>query len=133
VIGVALDALRVAEEGVTEQFASAGAPPHVRLTDPVNPLAGATVRLYVAVWPGVTVDDVEDPEAAAKVKSSPVPDSGIDSGLSAALSVSVSVPACWPDTVGVKLSEIEHELLTATAALQMLVWEKGPVILMLLI
>src|SRR6516225_6618796 len=55
--------------GEIEQLACAGAPLHVRLTEPVKPSAGFSCKLYVAVCPPVTVAEVEPPAPGPNEKS----------------------------------------------------------------
>jgi hypothetical protein len=59
--------------GETVQVASEGAPVQVKLTLWLNPFSPPTLKVYVADCPGATVAEVEEPEAAATVKSWPVP------------------------------------------------------------
>ena len=44
------------------------------------------MRLYVAVWPALIVAEVEEPEAALKVRLVPAPDNCTVCGLPGALS-----------------------------------------------
>jgi hypothetical protein len=60
--------------GVTEvceswQFASEGAPLHARLTAWLNPPRLVSLRVYVAVPPGETVAEDEEPVGTARLKS----------------------------------------------------------------
>jgi len=59
----------VAEFGETVQVASEGAPVQEKLTLWLNPSSAPRLNMNVAVWPGKTVCDDEDPEAIASVKS----------------------------------------------------------------
>jgi len=67
------DPFNVTVPGTDEQVANDGAPVQVRATVPANPLRGETCKLYVAVFPAITVAAVEPPSAAAKEKSAPFP------------------------------------------------------------
>src|SRR5208282_674156 len=60
--------------GETVQLVSAGAPVQVKVIVPDNPPRPPRLKLYAAGCPGATVAEVEEPEAAANEKSSPVPD-----------------------------------------------------------
>jgi hypothetical protein len=55
--------------GETVQVTSEGAPVQLKLTLWLNPPSPATLKVYVAVEPGATVAEVEEPEDAASVKS----------------------------------------------------------------
>ena len=63
-------------EGV--QVDSVGAPAQLSATVPLNPLIDVTWRLYVAVFPGVTVAEADAPGARAIEKPVPVPVSPTD-------------------------------------------------------
>jgi len=65
----------VAEEGETEQLASAGAPAHVNDTDWLNPPKAIKLSEYCAVWPGETVAEADPRELTPKLKSPPGPES----------------------------------------------------------
>jgi hypothetical protein len=65
----------------TVQVASEGAPVQVRLTLWSNAPSLAALKVYVADCPGATAAEVGEPEAAASVKSWPVPLSAIVWGL----------------------------------------------------
>jgi hypothetical protein len=60
--------------------------------------------VYVAVCPGATVTVVAEPEAAASVKSWPVPLRPTDCGLPVALSVNEMPPEAEPPVGGVKVT-----------------------------
>jgi hypothetical protein len=59
--------------GATVQVASEGAPVQVKLTLWLKPSSPATLKVYVAGFPGVTVAEGEELEATASLKSWPVP------------------------------------------------------------
>jgi hypothetical protein len=63
----------VAEEGDTEQLASAGAPLQVNDTDWLNPPEAAKLSEYCAVCPGETVTEAEPAELTFTLKSPPCP------------------------------------------------------------
>jgi hypothetical protein len=98
----------------TVQVASEGAPVQVRLTLWLNPPSPAIVKVYVADCPGATVSEVEEPEAAAKVKSWPVPLSAIVWGLLGALSLNERLPDAVPAAVGVNVTAIVQVAAAAT-------------------
>jgi len=64
------DDVPVTVTGVVDgvQVAFAGAPVHVRLTEPVKPPLGFTCRLYAAGFPAVTVADNDPPLATPSEK-----------------------------------------------------------------
>jgi len=68
---VAEFSLIVTLAGDTVQVASEGAPAQVSEMVPLSPPSGATLKLYGAVCPGVTVVVVVEPAAAVTLKSSP--------------------------------------------------------------
>jgi hypothetical protein len=72
------------------------------------------------------VDEVADPAAGAKLKSSPVPVSETVCGLSAALSVRVIAPVRLPVAVGLNVTLIVQLAFTARLAPQLFVWAKSP-------
>jgi hypothetical protein len=96
----------VAGFGETVQFASEGAPVHVKLTVPDNPPSPTKLKEYVADWPGAAVADVEEPDDAASVKSWPVPLSAMACGLPGALSEMLMLPVGVPPAVGLKVTLI---------------------------
>jgi hypothetical protein len=63
------EALGVTEVCESWQFASEGAPVHARLTPWLKPPKLAKLRVYVAVPPGETVAEEDEPAATARVKS----------------------------------------------------------------
>src|SRR5215469_10656480 len=76
---------------------------------------------------------VEEEDAATlKLMSEPVPLSGTASGLVKELSVMVSVPFRWPVAVGEKLTWAAQLPPGAIGFVQLLVWLKSPVTLILL-
>jgi len=99
------------------QVDAVGAPEHASDTVPVKPLTGERLSEYVAVPPAVTVAVVAPPEAAAKLKSVPVPDRATVWGLPVALSVMVTVPLAAPAAVGEKVTLIVQVALAAIDAL----------------
>ena len=80
----------------------------------------------MAVPPGETVAEVDEPGAAVKVKSSPVPVSATVCGLPPALSVMVTAPVLVPAAVGLKVRLRMQLALGARLGPQALVWEKSP-------
>jgi hypothetical protein len=100
--------------GETVQAASEGAPVQAKLTLWLNPPSPPRLKVYVADCPGATVAEVEEPDAAARVKSWPVPLSAIVWGLLAALSLMVSVPLRPPLAEGVKVTSIMQSACDAT-------------------
>jgi len=128
-VTVTLVAELLAVTGVgTVQVASEGAPVQVRFTLWLNPHSPAIVKVYVADCPGATASVVEEPEAAASVKSWPVPLSATLCGLSRALSEMVRVPVLVPPATGLKVAEIVQLAPTLTLVPQVLLWEKSPVV-----
>ena len=82
--------------------------------------------MYVADFPGATVADVEEPDAAASVKSWPVPLRATLCGLSEALSEMLRVPVLVPPATGLKVTEMVQLAPALTVVPQVLVWEKSP-------
>lgn|SRR5437763_2088145 len=80
----------------------------------------------MAVCPGATVADVEEPDPREIEKSAPVPVRGSVCGLPWALSVTVKVAVLVPDAVGVKLTVILQAPPAARMEPQLLVWVKSP-------
>jgi hypothetical protein len=72
--------------------------------------------LYAVDCPGVTVAEVEAPEAAANEKSCPVPDRATVCGLVEALSVKVRVAVRVPAAAGLKARVTLHVPLGVTVA-----------------
>jgi hypothetical protein len=85
----------------------------------------------VAVPPGETVAEVDEPGVAVKVKSSAVPVSATVCGLPTASSAMVTAPVLVPGAVGLKVTLRVQLALTATLEPQVLVWEKSPLAVML--
>jgi hypothetical protein len=112
--------------GETVHMASKGAPPHVKFTLWLNPSSPVTPKVYDAVWPGATLAVVEDPEAAASVKSSPIPLSITFCGLLGALSVMLRVPVVFPAAVGLKVTDMVQLVPAPREVPQVLVCEKAP-------
>jgi hypothetical protein len=98
----------------------------------LNPPTPTTLNVYVAVPPGKTVAEVEEPAAAVKVKSSPVPVSATVCGLPTPLSVMVRAPVLVPPAVGLKVTLRVQLAPVATLEPQVFVWEKSPLTVMLL-
>ena len=63
------EALGVTEVCESWQFASEGAPVHARLTAWLKPPRLVALKVYVAVPPGETVADAEEPVGTARLKS----------------------------------------------------------------
>ena len=84
----------------------------------------------MAVPPGETVAEVDEPGGAVKVKSSPVPVSATVCGLPTALSVMVTTPVLVPVAVGLKVTLRVQLAPAATFEPQVLVWEKSPLAVM---
>jgi hypothetical protein len=116
----------VTEAGAGVQVASDGAPEQLSATVPLNPLTGATCRLYVAGCPGLTVAVFEPPVATSMVKSVPVPLKGTACGLPEALSVIVTFAVRFPVAVGLNVTLIEQFAAAATLAPHVFVSEKSP-------
>jgi hypothetical protein len=112
----------------TVQVASEGAPVQVKLTLWLNPPSPAIVKVYVAACPGATAFEVTEPEAAASVKSWPVPLRATLCGLPIALSEMLMVPVLVPLATGLKVTEIVQLAPTLTLVPQVLVWEKSPLV-----
>ncbi len=105
--------------GVTEgceswHVASEGVPLHDRLTDWLKPPKLVAAMVYVAVAPGLTVCDEEEPDGTASAKSWPVALRASVCGLPPALSVNESVPVAGPPAVGVKVTATMQDPDTAT-------------------
>jgi len=101
----------------------------------VSPPSPPTLKAYVAVCPGETDCEDEDPEGVASVKSSPVPLRLTVCVLPAApllLSVMVRVPVSGPPARGVNVTSMAQELLAATLPPQLVVWLKSSLMKMLL-
>jgi ABC-type sulfate transport system permease component len=77
------------------------------------------------------VAEVEEFCGASKVKSRPVPERGTVCGLPTALSVMVRLPVLVPVAVGLKVTLMVQLALAATLEPQVLVWEKSPLGVML--
>ena len=114
--------------GETVQVASEGAPVQVKLTLWLNPPSPATLKVYVADCPGATVAEVEEPEAAASVKSWPVPLSATLCVLPGASSVMVRDPVLAPAALGVKVTLIVQLAFTLTELPQVFVCAKSSLI-----
>jgi len=97
----------------------------------LKPPSARALNEYVAVPPGRSVAEREEPDAASNVKSSPVPVSVTLWGLSSAESVTTMAPVLVPPPVGSKVTLRVQLALTATAGPQSLVWEASPLARML--
>jgi hypothetical protein len=84
------------------------------------------------VPPGATDAEVEEPLAAPRLKSPPVPDNATVCGLPAALSVKLRVPVRVPAAEGLKVTLTVQLALTARLAPQLELAEKSPLAAMLL-
>jgi hypothetical protein len=76
---------------------------------------------YAAAPPGETVAEVEEPDGAAIVKSSPVPVSAMLCGLPSAVSVTDMAAVLVPPAAGLKVTLKAQLALTATLKPQLLV------------
>src|ERR1700692_995827 len=93
-------------EGLTVQVVVVGAPLQVRVTLSENPPLRAATRLTGAVWPAVTVCEVEEPLTAEMLKlgvtiTAPVPLSEIACDGPPLELETVKLPVCAPAEVGV--------------------------------
>jgi hypothetical protein len=77
------------------------------------------------------VAEVEEPEAAASVKSWPVPLSATVCGVPEALSEALRVPVLGPGAFGLKVTEMVQLAPALRVVPQVLVWEKSPLAVML--
>jgi hypothetical protein len=68
-VTLAPEALGVTELGENWQVASEGTPLHARFTAWLKPPILVAARVYVAVPPGETVADDEEPDGTARLKS----------------------------------------------------------------
>src|SRR5580698_259575 len=114
--------LRVTEVGLTVQVESSGAPEQVRVTVPVKPPCGVTVRVKFSLNPLATVL----PPVKAIEKSSPVPCRVMVWVPLTALSVMVMVAVRVPPAVGLNVAPIAQFAPPATEAPQVLVTTKSP-------
>ena len=122
-----------AEFGETVHVDSGGALVHEKLTLWLNPPWPPRLNEYVAVCPGETVCDDEDPEAVASVKSCPVPvrlTVWVLPVKPLLLSVTVRVEEREPPSVGVNVTLIVQEPPAATLLSQLLVCAKSPLVVM---
>jgi len=83
-------------------------------------------RVCEELVPAVTLPNESEEEAACRVAADPVPLRDTSCGLEAALSVRVIAPLRVPVAVGVKVTEMVQEALTARLEPQRLVWAKSP-------
>ena len=100
----------------------------------MNPPSAPRLSVYVAVCPGEIVCDDEDPEAAASVKSCPVPvrlTVWVLPVVSLLLSVIVRLPVREPPESGVTVTLMVQEPPAATLLPQLLVCAKFPLVVML--
>ncbi len=75
---------------------------------------------------------MDEPGAAKKLKETPVPVSETVCGLPVALSVMLSAPVLVPVAVGRNVTRMAQLAPAARLEPQVLVWEKSPLVLMLL-
>lgn len=108
------------------QAVSLGSPVQVSATDWLNPAAGATVIVYVAVAPGLTVSVCVGP--AEIEKSGPVPLSIAICGLPVVLALTESEAVRDPIPVGVKVTLIWQlaPVGKEDVDVHVLVWLKSP-------
>ena len=112
--------------GFIVQVACAGAPEQAMLVMPLSPGEPASNRLYVAVWPLVTVADVDppDPGLILNAAETPLPDSAIFAdGVDVSL-VTVRVPVSAPTVNGSNVMVILQEDAGARALGQVFVCRK---------
>ena len=83
-------------------------------------------RVCEELVPAVMLPNESEEEADCRVAAVAVPVSDTDCGLEAALSVKVIAPLRVPVAVGVKVTEMVQEALTARLEPQRLVWAKSP-------
>ena len=124
--------------GVTDaceswQLASEGAPLHDRLTAWLKPPMLVAATVYVAVAPGLTVCEEDEPVGTARLKSWPVALRARVCGLPPALSVNERLPEAAPPAVGVKVIGTVHDPDAATGleteqVVPEAVIAKGPVV-----
>jgi hypothetical protein len=118
----------VSVDGEAVQVAAAGRPLQASVTWALYPNSGFTVTVRLVEFPAtiVTVNG-----ATAKPKSEPEPPKETTCGLVGALSVMVKVPVSVPATVGANETLIVQAAPAARLCGQVFVWEKSPVITML--
>ena len=85
----------------------------------------------MAVPPGETVAEVDEASGTLKAKSIPEPVSETVCGLPAALSLMVTAPVLVPVVVGLNVTLMVQLALAATLEPQVLIWEKSPLTVML--
>jgi len=120
--------LGVSVDGEAVQAAATGRPLQVSVTWALYPNSGFTVTVRLVEFPAttVTVDG-----ATAKPKSEPEPPKETTCGLVGPLSVMVNVPVRVPTAVGANKTLIVQAAPAARFCGQVFVWEKSPVITML--
>jgi hypothetical protein len=118
----------VSVDGEAVQAAAVGRPLQASVTWALYPNSGVTVTVRLVEFPATTVA-VDG--AAAKPKSEPAPPKETTCGLVGALSVMVKVPVHVPACVGANKTLIVQAAPAARLCGQVFVWEKSPVITML--
>ena len=126
---------RPAGFGETVQVDSAGAPAQIRATELLNTPVSPKLKAYVAVCPGAAVAEGDEPEAVARVKSSPHPVRLTLWTLPVwllLLSTTVSDPLKRPPARGAKATLAAHDPPGGTPPAQLLVSVKLLLAVMLL-
>jgi hypothetical protein len=118
----------VSVDGEAVQAAAAGRPLQASVTWALYPNSGFTVTVKLVEFPA-TIVAVSG--ATAKPKSDPEPPKETTCGLVGPLSVMVKVPVCVPACVGAKKTLIVQAAPAARLCGQVFVWEKSPVITIL--
>jgi len=124
---------RLSDDGETLHVALSGTPLQLSVAVPAAPGVAAIDKLYVAVWPAVTVAVVAPPLAGvmARVGVVPAPPSAINASPLIASSTIVNSPVRAPAAVGLKVIRTLQDALGATLAEQVFVAAKSPVVVML--
>ena len=107
---------------------TAGVIPHVRLTTPENDPDGPRDKVNVALCPGLTDFELDDPDASEIVKSgaaSPVPVRATPCGLPGAVSITARFAMRDPPAVGVNFTLTVQVPTGAKAPPQLFVWVKS--------
>lgn len=125
VTGVAMPPVRFTEPGKLQVGAgvSAGVMLHVRFTVPLNDPTGVTVKLNVALFPAVMVDELDDPDAGPIVESgaaAPVPDTTTCCEPLPALSATIRFALAPPAAVGTNVT-VMVQLANGSIVVQLLV------------
>lgn len=118
----------VSVDGEAVQAAAVGRPLQESVTWALYPNSGFTVTVRLAEFPATTV---AVNGATAKPKSEPEPPKETTCGLVGPLSVMVNVPVRVPATVGANETLIVQAAPAARLCGQVFVWEKSPVITIL--